>query len=96
MPRLRFKNYAELNAWLTDKCIAYAKAHRLPELTEQTIWVVFETERSQLVAYAGRLRWLPCGADVGLEDLPGSLRHHKKQASSACDRWPTDDPLVRP
>jgi transposase len=27
-PRLRFKNYEELNAWLLDRCIAYAKAHR--------------------------------------------------------------------
>ena len=53
-PRLRFKNYDELNAWLTDKCIAYAKAHRHPELTEQTIWEVFEAERLKLVPYAGR------------------------------------------
>jgi transposase len=53
-PRLRFKNYDELNAWLLDKCIAYAKAHRHPELAEQTIWEVFETERPQLVPYAGR------------------------------------------
>src|ERR1700687_7045 len=27
-PRLRFKPYDELNAWLPDKCIAYAKAIR--------------------------------------------------------------------
>src|SRR4030088_2262919 len=27
-PRLRFKNLDELNAWLLDKCVAYAKAHR--------------------------------------------------------------------
>jgi transposase len=53
-PRLRFKTYDELNAWLSDKCIAYAKAHHHPELTEQTIWDVFETERPQLVPYAGR------------------------------------------
>jgi transposase len=53
-PRLRFKNYEELNAWLTDKCIAYAKVHRHPELTEQTIWEVFEAERPNLVPYAGR------------------------------------------
>jgi transposase len=53
-PRLRFKNYDELNAWLLDKCIAYAKAHRHPELTEQTIWQVFEAERPKLVPYAGR------------------------------------------
>jgi len=53
-PRLRFKTYDELNAWLTDQCIAYAKAHRHPELTDQTIWEVFEAERPQLVPYAGR------------------------------------------
>src|SRR3984957_16237922 len=53
-PRLRFKNLDELNAWLLDKCIAYAKAHRHPELPEQTIWEVFEAERPKLVPYAGR------------------------------------------
>src|SRR4051794_10365854 len=53
-PRLRFKNLDELNAWLLDKCIAYAKAHRHPELTERTIWEVFEAERPKLVPYAGR------------------------------------------
>ena len=63
-PRLRFKNLDELNAWLLDKCIAYAKVHHHPELTEQTIWKVFEAERPKLVPYAGRfdgfhagLRW---------------------------------------
>jgi transposase len=53
-PRLRFKTLDELNAWLLDKCIAYAKAHRHPELTDQTIWQVFEAERPKLVPYAGR------------------------------------------
>jgi hypothetical protein len=53
-PRLRFKNLDELNAWLLDKCIAYAKVHHHPELTEQTIWEVFEAERPKLVPYAGR------------------------------------------
>jgi transposase len=53
-PRLRFKNLDELNAWLLDKCISYTKAHRHPELTEQTIWEVFEAERPKLVPYAGR------------------------------------------
>jgi transposase len=49
-PRLRFKNLDELNAWLLDKCIAYAKAHPHPELTEQTIWEVSEAERPKLVS----------------------------------------------
>src|ERR1700759_5087213 len=53
-PRLRFKTLDELNAWLLDKCIAYAKAHRHPELVDQTIWEVFEAERPKLVPYAGR------------------------------------------
>src|SRR5216684_6171857 len=53
-PRLRFKSLDELNAWLLDKCIAYTKAHRHPELTEQTVWEVFEAERPKLVPYAGR------------------------------------------
>jgi transposase len=53
-PRLRFKTYDEMNAWLLDKCIAYAKAHRHPELTDRTIWEVFEAERPKLVPYAGR------------------------------------------
>jgi len=53
-PRLRFKSYPEMNAWLLDKCIAYAKVHRHPELPEQTVWEIFETERAQLVPYAGR------------------------------------------
>jgi hypothetical protein len=51
---LRFKKLDELNAWLLDKCIAYAKAHRHPELADQTIWNVFEAERPRLVPYAGR------------------------------------------
>src|SRR6201991_19508 len=50
-PRLRFKNLDELNAWLLDKCIAYAKVHHHPELTEQTIWEVFEAERPKLVPF---------------------------------------------
>src|SRR6201996_9397451 len=53
-PRLRVKSYEELNGLLLDRCIAYAKAHRHPELREQTIWQVFETERPSLVPYAGR------------------------------------------
>jgi transposase len=53
-PRLRFKSYAEMNAWLLDRCVAHAKAHRHPELQDQTVWSVFEAERATLVPYAGR------------------------------------------
>ena len=52
-PRLRFKSYEELNAWLLDRCIAYAKAHRHPELADRTVWEVFEEERPKLIRYSG-------------------------------------------
>jgi transposase len=51
-PRLRVTGYDELNAWLLDRCVAYAKAHKHPELTN-TIWQVFEGERPQLVPIRG-------------------------------------------
>jgi transposase len=53
-PRLRVKSYDELNAWLLDKCLAWAKAHAHPERPDQTIWEVFEEERPKLVPYRGR------------------------------------------
>ena len=51
-PRLRVSSFAELNAVLLDRCIAYAKAHQHPEIAEQTIWQVFEAERAHLVPIA--------------------------------------------
>jgi len=37
-PRLRVASYQKLNAWLFDLCVAYAKAHKHPELPDRTIW----------------------------------------------------------
>jgi transposase len=53
-PRLRVASYEELNAWLLDRCVAYAKAHKHPELSDRTIWQVFEAERTRLVPIGGR------------------------------------------
>ena len=53
-PRIRVGSYEELNGWLLDQAIAYAKAHRHPELKDRTIWQVFEALRSSLVPYPGR------------------------------------------
>jgi hypothetical protein len=63
-PRLRFKTYDEMNAWLLDKCIAYAKSHRHPELAERTLWEVFEgtTEARSL-----------CGRFDGFHAVPASV-----------------------
>jgi transposase len=52
-PILRVKSLEELNGLLLDKSIAYAKAHKHPEITDQTIWQMFEAERPHLVPSAG-------------------------------------------
>lgn len=59
-PRLRVKSLEELNVWLLDKCIAYAKAHSHPDQTGQTIWQMFEAERGSLVHYAGPFDGFHC------------------------------------
>jgi transposase len=64
-PRLKFKTYDELNAWLADKIIAWAKAHAHPERPERTVWEMFEEERPKLVAYRGRFD--------GFHALPASV-----------------------
>ncbi|MGZ9116789.1 MAG: IS21 family transposase, partial [Methylocystis sp.] len=64
-PRLRFKTFDELNAWLMDKCIAYAKAHAHPERADRTVWEVFEEERTRLIPYRGRFD--------GFRALPASV-----------------------
>ena len=64
-PRPRFKIYDELNAWLMDKCIAYAKTHAHPEQPDTTIWAAFEEERPHLVPYRGRFD--------GFHALPASV-----------------------
>ena len=53
VPRPKFRSYAELNAWLEDRCVAYAKANRHPDIPDKTIWEVFEEERPSLVPYIG-------------------------------------------
>src|SRR5207244_5221423 len=53
-PRLRMASYEELNAWLLDQSILYAKANKHPELADQTIWQIFEAERAALVPIGSR------------------------------------------
>ena len=64
-PRLKVKSYDELNGWLVDKCVAFAKAHAHPEESGKTIWEVFEEERPRLVPHRGRFD--------GFHALPASV-----------------------
>ena len=60
-PRLRFKTLDELNACLLDKCITYTKAHRHPELAEQTVWEVLKPNgQSSFPAPAGSTDSMRC------------------------------------
>ena len=52
-PRLRFKTYDALNAWLLDQCVASARRHPHPVFKDRTVWQVFEDERPSLVGYRG-------------------------------------------
>ena len=52
-PKPRVKSLTELNAWLEDQCIAYAKRTRHPEFKDRTIWDVFEEERASLMQLRG-------------------------------------------
>jgi hypothetical protein len=64
-PRLKVKSYGELNAWLVDKCVVWAKAHAHAEQSEKTIWEAFEEERPRLIRYRGRFD--------GFHALPASV-----------------------
>jgi len=52
-PKPRVKSLAELNAWLEDQCIAYAKRTRHPEFKDRPIWDVFQEERASLMELRG-------------------------------------------
>jgi transposase len=52
-PRPAFKTLADLNGWLADKCISYAKEQAHPEQTDKTVFEVFEAERTKLMTYRG-------------------------------------------
>jgi transposase len=50
-PKPRVTSLPELNTWLADQCIAYAKRTRHPELKDRTICEVFQDERARLMEF---------------------------------------------
>ena len=52
-PKPKVKTLDELNLWLADQCVAYAKRTRHPELKERMVWDVFEEERGSLTPFVG-------------------------------------------
>ena len=76
-PRLRVKSYDELNAWLMDKCIAWAKAHAHPELSEQDDLGGVRGRAAEAHSLSRPLRRIPRLAGLGVEDLPGAVRQQQ-------------------
>ena len=53
-PRVKVKDFKALNAYLLDRCLAWAKTQKHPTVPDQTIWDVYETERPYLTGLPPR------------------------------------------
>lgn len=52
-PRPKVKTLDELNAWLADQCVAYARRAKHPEFRDRSVIEVFEEEKARLMPYLG-------------------------------------------
>src|SRR5438105_11861474 len=93
-PRLRVASYEELNAWLLDRCVAYAKAHKHPELTDCTIWQAFEAERSQLVQITGPFNGFHATQASVSKTCLAAVRQQQVLGRLACRRPAGRDPSL--
>jgi transposase len=62
-PKPRVSSLGELNGWLEDQCVAYAKRTKHPEFKDRTIWEVFEEERPRGVTI-GREKGVTVGSEL--------------------------------
>ncbi|ACI92110.1 integrase, catalytic region [Afipia carboxidovorans OM5] len=76
-PRLRFKKLDELNAWLLDRCIAYAKAHHQSGTGRSDDLGRVRSRTAEARSLCRPVRLIPRGAGIGLQDLPGALRQQQ-------------------
>ena len=93
-PRLRVRSYDELNAWLLDKCVAYAKAHKHPEIPDRTLAGLRRRE-AEAGSGAGSLRWLPRRSGSGVKNLSRPLRQQQVLGGSQRRRAARRDPGLR-
>ena len=52
-PRPKVKTLDELNTWLADQCMAYARRAKHPEFRDRFVIEVFEEEKARLMPYLG-------------------------------------------
>lgn len=48
VPRLKFKDFADLNRHLLSRCVELSKAKKHPEMKERTVYEVYEQEKATL------------------------------------------------
>jgi transposase len=49
VPRLKVRDFSELNAHLRDRCLQWAKSHPHPEWKDRRVWEIYEAERPHLI-----------------------------------------------
>jgi transposase len=48
-PRLKVKDFNQLNTYLLERCLTWAKTQKHPNMSDQTIWDVYEAERACMI-----------------------------------------------
>ena len=49
VPRPKVQDFCELNEYLRERCLQWAKSHPHPVFKSQSVWQVFEAEKSHLI-----------------------------------------------
>jgi transposase len=53
-PRLKVKDFGQLNAYLMERCIGWAKTQSHPTMPEKTVWQVYQEEKPYFINPAPR------------------------------------------
>ena len=83
-PRLRFKSYEELNAWLLDKCVAWAKAWSL--VRSKRSWRRRTRSRSARVWASSWASWAKRATAWAMRPTSSLPRTGKRTSVSPCAR----------
>ncbi len=49
IPRPKVRDFSELNEYLRERCLQWAKSHPHPDFKDQSVWQVFEAEKPHLI-----------------------------------------------
>jgi transposase len=49
VPRLKVRDFCELNEYLRERCLQWAKTHPHPDFKDRSVWQVFEAEKAHMI-----------------------------------------------